>query len=349
MDRYQNGREADGQGPCGGKDRAVTRSSEFAPNFRFPVGTQVVLRRDLEGRCGDAGVTKKSGSVGEVVEQPVTHDYAYTIVFADGTRLRARHRDLSIRRSIAPEKDVADREIEAYRSHLIVRVAMGSHAYGLATEDSDVDEKGIYLPPAAWHWSIHPLPEQIEFKRGHAGEIVLESIAIDGDDYCWWEIEKFLRLALKANPTALELLFAPDSCVRELTEVGERLFAIRDALLSNLIYQTYSGYALSQFRRMKRTIAAGKSHRPKHAMHLIRLLLSGITAVRTGEVQVDMSAHREELLAIKDPEYPFAAVFDRALELDAEFQSAMESSVLPQKPNVEAVDAFLIEARRAAV
>jgi hypothetical protein len=38
--------------------------------------------------------------------------------------------------------------------------------------------------------------------------------------------------------------------------------------------------------------------KPKHAMHLLRLLFSGIHALRAGEIRVDVAEHREELLAV---------------------------------------------------
>jgi hypothetical protein len=40
----------------------------------------------------------------------------------------------------------------------------------------------------------------------------------------------------------------------------------------------------------------------KHAMHLIRLLISGIDILRNQRVAVDVGEHRDELLAIR-PDY----------------------------------------------
>ena len=34
--------------------------------------------------------------------------------------------------------------------NLILRVVGGSHAYGLATETSDIDQRGVALPPVSW-------------------------------------------------------------------------------------------------------------------------------------------------------------------------------------------------------
>jgi hypothetical protein len=34
--------------------------------------------------------------------------------------------------------------------------------HGLADSESDVDRRGIYLPPANVHWSLYGVPEQLE-------------------------------------------------------------------------------------------------------------------------------------------------------------------------------------------
>jgi hypothetical protein len=84
-------------------------------------------------------------------------------------------------------------------------------------------------------------------------------------------------------------------------------------------------------------------------MHLIQLLHSGIGALRTGEILVDVSEHRQELLHIRDGQRSFDDVKVRALELDGEFQQAFEVTNLPDQPDFAKVDAFLIRARRRMV
>ena len=96
----------------------------------------------------------------------------------------------------------------------------------------------------------------------------------------YWELQKFLVLALKANPNVLECLYSP--LVETKTELTEDLLSHRDAFLSKLVYQTYNGYVLSQFKRLEQDLRASGAIKWKHAMHLIRLLLSGITVLREG-------------------------------------------------------------------
>jgi predicted nucleotidyltransferase len=249
------------------------------PTFLIPPGTQVVLKVD---KPLPDGTVRQRGSVAVVRESPPDNEHAYTLRFADGQTVKAHLRELAIRR-----KEVEDQLAltgEDLRPWVVYRCQVGSRAFGLAGDDSDHDLRGVYLPPARLHWSLFKLPEQLEF-------------AAEGKDEVYWELEKFLKLALKANPNVLETLWTP--AVLHADEVAERLRGMRDGFLSRHLYKTYSGYVLSQFRRMSNAFAKTGAYKPKHAMHLIRLLYSGIEALRSGQIRVDVAEHREELLAIK--------------------------------------------------
>ena len=298
-------------------------------NFVIPVGTQVVIQTKLETSSGGF---RKMGAVAFVVRSPPSNAELYEIQFSDGSVAQTNFENLVLRRR---EIDMllADNEFD-YRPYVIYRCRVGSRAFGLSHEDSDDDLRGIFLPPANVHWSLKQLPEQVE------------SIE-NGVDEVYWEVEKFVRLALKANPNILETLWTPD--VLHSTPVAERLREMRQSFLSKHVYKTYSGYVLSQFRKMKNRIEQKGRFKPKHAMHLIRLLYSGIHAVKHGEILVDVSAHRDELLSIRNEDIRFEEVVRLAYRLDEEFQSAFEKTRLPAQPDLEAIDAFLIDARRSRV
>ena len=134
-----------------------------------------------------------------------------------------------------------------------------------------------------------------------------------------------------------------------VAEPGQELRDMRAAFLSRHLYKTYSGYVLSQFRLMRRNFEKTGKYKAKHAMHLIRLLYSGIHALRTGEILVDVGEHRDELLGIKAGSLSFEEVRTRALELDQVFQEAFAATTLPERPDYERVNRFLIEARRRMV
>ena len=301
------------------------------PPLTIPAGTQVVARIPVRDEAGNERAP--AGAVGLVVAVPARVDGAYIVRLPDGHEVALHRTHLSIRTAhqregvLPPLPDPA-----GLRPYIIYRCVVGSRAYGLDDADSDTDRRGIYLPPARLHWSLAGLPEQIE---DHAAQEV------------YWELEKFLRLALKANPNVLECLYTP--LVEHATPLAEELRALRDRFLSKHLYQTYNGYVLSQFRKLEQDLRTHGEVRHKHAMHLVRLLLSGIIALREGTILVQVTAHRERLLAIKRGDLPWAEVNAWRLALHQQFDAAYAASTLPERPDRAAVDALLIRARRLMV
>src|SRR5258705_7061052 len=113
-------------------------------------------------------------------------------------------------------------------------------------------------------------------------------------------------MALKANRNILECLYSP--MVEKPTPLGEELLALRDAFLSQMIFQTFNGYAMSQFKKIEQDIRNSGQIKWKHAMHLLRLLLTGAAALREARVPVRVEAHREKLLGVKRGELPWTDV-----------------------------------------
>jgi hypothetical protein len=303
---------------------------KLLPGFVLSAGTQVVLK--VAKVLPDGRQFKPPGSVGLVLKSPPNNDEPYLVHFADGETVTACFHELALRRREV--EDELGEVREDLRPWIIYRCQVGSKAFGLASEESDDDLRGIYLPPARLQWSLRRLPEQLEFADQTRDEV-------------YWELEKFLRLALKANPNVLETLWTP--LVLLADETAQELRAMRLAFLSKHVYKTYSGYVLSQFRRMARAYQAKGTYKPKHAMHLIRLLYSGIAALDMGEIRIEVAEHREELLHIRNDGLPFDEVKRRALVLDERFQQAFARTNLPEQPDYPCVDDFLIRARRRMV
>src|SRR5207247_868574 len=83
-----------------------------------------------------------------------------------------------------------------------------------------------------------------------------------------------------------------------------------------------------------------------HAMHLLRLLLTGAATWRDARVPMRVEAHRERLLAGKRDEMPWAEVDARHKELHRDFERALAETKLPERSDYEAANPFLITARR---
>jgi uncharacterized protein len=145
----------------------------------------------------------------------------------------------------------------------------------------------------------------------------------------------------------LECLYSP--LVEICHPIAQELLDIRSIFLSKLIYQTYNSYVLSQFKKMEQDLRNQGSVRPKHAMHLIRLLLSGITILREGFVPVQIDHHRSALLNIKYQQTSWEDVNAWRLQLHDEFDRTFSQTQLPDRPDYGQANAFLLNARRTMI
>ena len=303
----------------------------------LPVGTAVVSRVQIKGK--DGVPVHPKGAAGVIVKSPADPDHRYQVRFAGGDETSLRRRDLYVLKhyqqaGFDPKSGQLDPMIEHdLWQYVIYRAVVGSRAYGLSHNASDVDRRGVYLPPAEMHWSLYGIPDQLENPD---------------TEECYWELEKFLKLGLKANPNVLEVLYTP--LVERSTELADQMLAIRPAFLSKLIYQTFNGYAMSQFKKLEQDVRNHGQIKWKHAMHLVRLLLAGMTALREGHVPVRVEdGQRDRLLAIRDGQMGWQEVNAWRLDLHKQFQAAFATTKLPDRPDYDAVNAFLIKARRSAL
>jgi hypothetical protein len=118
--------------------------AHLLPTFLIPAGTQVVLKVD---KPLPNGSVRARGSVAVVTDSPSDNQYAYTLRFADGQTVKANFRELAIRR-----KEVEDHLAltdEDLRPFIVYRCQVGSHAFGLAGEDSDEDDRVAFAPVVA--------------------------------------------------------------------------------------------------------------------------------------------------------------------------------------------------------
>lgn len=298
----------------------------------LPVGTQVVTTVDLRGAAG--GVRVPRGAVGVVLRAPVDLDHAYWIRLVDGEEVSL------LRHQLATLARWQDAELGRGQQlgganlfdRVILRVVIGSRAYGLDEEGSDTDRRGVFLPPAELHWSLYGVPEQIDDEPRQE---------------TFWELRKMLVLGLKANPNVLECLWSP--LVETATPLGRELIAMRSSFLSCLVFQTYSGYVLSQFRKIAADVRQHGEPKWKHVMHLLRLLHAGIGVLDTGEVPVHVGDQRDRLLAVRRGEMPWDGVEAWRHELHERFAASAAATKLPERPDYARVDAFLRRARRLAL
>jgi uncharacterized protein len=113
----------------------------------------------------------------------------------------------------------------------------GSHAYGLNTEHSDVDLRGIAIPPKEYFFGF-----QKNFDQW---------VASDPYDIQVFALIKFFNLTKDGNPNTLELLYTEPEDHIFVSDIGQTLIDNRDLFLSRAVKERYLGYAKSQLHRLK--------------------------------------------------------------------------------------------------
>ena len=215
----------------------------------------------------------------------------------------------------------------------------GSTAYGLATDDSDVDMIGCYAAPTVAFHGLHP-------PLGKAASWVSTK-----PDATYHEAGKLATLLLKGNPTVTEICWL--NAYEVMTPQGGALIAIRSSFLSaRAVRDAYLGYATQQFGRIRNRgdgsfSSDTRKRTAKHARHLWRLLYQGSELHRTGYLTVLLSPNRAASCRAFG-ERVAAGELALAEEALREAEEAFDRpGVLPERADEAAVEAWLQGVRRA--
>jgi predicted nucleotidyltransferase len=114
---------------------------------------------------------------------------------------------------------------------IIMDAVVGSQAFGLATETSDVDTRGVF---------VLPIEDRLSYNA-------IDQVADEKNNHVYWELKKFLQLLRDGNPSALELLNSPKRCILQ----GEEFFEMipKDVWITPACCKSFLEYAKSQLSR----------------------------------------------------------------------------------------------------
>lgn len=233
----------------------------------------------------------------------------------------------------------------------------GSQAYGLATPESDTDHLGVFIAPTSEYVGL-------DWNR-HRQTVVGKN---DQGDFAYHEFGKAIGLWLSCNPTLTELLWLdgvnrtdwihPDA-IPPSNPLGlghwtrGQLHHLRPKFLStSAVVNAYGGYAKQQMMKLAKRDDGSfssdtRNRTAKHARHCMRLMIQGFNLLSMGILQVRVSeGTRDYLFEMGELATKNVDAFIKRWEReDALFKTA--ESVLPAKPDREAVNRFLVAVRRA--
>ena len=233
-------------------------------------GTQVVSLIEVRGT--NNAIVHPRGAVGVVTRTPTVAGENFLVRFPDGFETTLERSQLQMlkqfkdRLGALTERDLVqspnDFELESF---VIYRCVIGSRAMGWTTTSRTPTAAAIYLPPAELHWSLYGVPEQLE------DDATQKATGSCRSSWCWRSRRTRTCWSASTRRWSRRRRRWPRSCS-----------AMRSIFLSQLVYQTYNGYVMSQFKKMQADLRNQGEVKWKHVMHLIRLLLSGIGRAARG-------------------------------------------------------------------
>jgi len=196
----------------------------------LPHGTEVTTRVERTA----LGRRVPQGLVGRVVRE---RDGGFDVLITGVGELWYARNELAPRK--AGQLEFAYRREAAWqalRPCVVLDAVVGSRAWGLSDEGSDVDLRGAFALPFLWTAGLVSPP--------------LDLVSADGSQ-TFWEVRKLVEQALRADPNTLELLFVPSA--RPTDVIGEWLLEARDSFVSKLMFGSFGRYALSQLDKLSAT------------------------------------------------------------------------------------------------
>lgn len=118
----------------------------------------------------------------------------------------------------------------------------GSHSYGTAIEESDIDIMSLVVAPSSFYFGLD--------NWGNSGTKEIQFIDENGilNEHKFYEIKKAINLFSNFNPNIIGLLWL--NKYEHITSAGNLLVQNRTIFNSKKVYNTFVGYAYSQLQKM---------------------------------------------------------------------------------------------------
>jgi uncharacterized protein len=228
---------------------------------------------------------------------------------------------------------------------VILRVLVGSHAYGLARIDSDHNYREVFVYPTSTMLSLGKPPLKFGWMNENRHT----------DDEGGTEIGQWLTQCAKGSPNAWELVFAPLHAptdwdpndlratdwyveARTIQEMGRALLTFAE------VQRGVLGYAMNSWRKIP--------ERPtKWKVGMLRVLFQGHHLLTTGQLDLNVETlsrpQREALTMAAANELTDGQVLDVAEVWRSRIEMITDGGRgLPTNPNWATVNQWLLRKRR---
>lgn len=235
---------------------------------------------------------------------------------------------------------------------------MGSVAYGVSSDTSDMDVYGFCIPPKDIVFP-HLAGEIMGFGRQkkrfeqYQQHHIYDENAMAGKgreyDVSIYNIVKYFQLCMDNNPNMIDSLFVPTECVLHCTKIGNMVRENRSLFLHKGSWHKFKGYAFSQLHKMTSKDPQGKRKQirekfgfdVKFGYHIVRLLDEVEQILEYGEI--DLRRAKEHMKAIRRGEVSEQEIREWFSVKEKELEKLYEKSTLPHSPDEEKVKALLLQ------
>ena len=133
---------------------------------------------------------------------------------------------------------------------------MGSQAYGVSTDTSDVDIYGWCIPPKELVFphlagEIPGFGRQIQRFEVYQEHHVKDPSTSIERDFAVYSIVKYFHLCMENNPNMIDSLFVPRNCIIHSTAISENIRENRHAFLHRGAWHKFKGYAYSSINKLR--------------------------------------------------------------------------------------------------
>ena len=239
---------------------------------------------------------------------------------------------------------------------VIYKTLVGSKLYGLQTETSDSDYKGVFMPPRE---QAFPTLEQTlglkPFKELERYEPPVVGTGKDKVEAVYFSARYFVSLYIKGNPTLAEIPFAGDQFV-EATDGGRELMKfVRENMVTRHLFTGYYGYYQDQVKGFStgRGVCREKRHEliekygydTKMGSHAYRIGIQGVDLFAKGVINPTLEGEQLEVARkIKEGgHYNREWLVAKVEDLSKQLKEAERTSKLPEKPDFNKVHEFILK------
>ncbi len=222
---------------------------------------------------------------------------------------------------------------------------MGSTVHGTALEGTDDrDEMAILLESPKIGLTLGNPFESVFLRTQPEGV----RSGPDDLDLQVHSLRKFLRLALKGNPSILLMFFLPEYLVK--TKVGEELIELAPSFHSQHAANAFLGYMKQQMERMTGQRGQKNVNRPelverygydtKYAGHIIRLGYQGVEYIETGALTLPMKKEEAQtVLAVREGKYLMEDVLNEGRVMMEKMERLKEEC--PPEPKTDLISSWM--------